>query len=228
MPDPEHQTKPPSRRLRRTSGTRKRLFDAALALFAEKGVDACSIEDITERADVGKGTFYRYFRDKHDLLACLADQVLSGISVRIRERKDGARSLEDAVAHIVDAHTEFLLQHETQVAVLLQSRLLIAYQRESAVSLQQPFAKYLDAVEQQLIPFMPKDLEPTTVRRLTSALTGWLLGFFVFATLGLKGEEASGVLKTTRPALIAGLSLMMTAKSEATAKEKQAGDRAPA
>jgi AcrR family transcriptional regulator len=47
-----------TRRERRASATRQRLLDAARAVFAEKGLDLTSIGDITERADVGKGTFY--------------------------------------------------------------------------------------------------------------------------------------------------------------------------
>ena len=43
---------------------RRALLDAAYELFLERGTAKTSVEDITSRAKVGKGTFYLYFQDK--------------------------------------------------------------------------------------------------------------------------------------------------------------------
>ncbi|MGC9670788.1 TetR/AcrR family transcriptional regulator [Planosporangium sp. 12N6] len=45
-----------------------RLLAAAVSLFAEKGFDATSVQEVVERADVTKGAMYHYFRSKDDLL----------------------------------------------------------------------------------------------------------------------------------------------------------------
>jgi AcrR family transcriptional regulator len=45
-----------------------RLLDAAVSLFAEKGFDATSVQEIVERAAVTKGAMYHYFKSKDDLL----------------------------------------------------------------------------------------------------------------------------------------------------------------
>ena len=42
---------------------RRALLDAAYELFLERGTSKTSVEDITSRAKVGKGTFYLYFAD---------------------------------------------------------------------------------------------------------------------------------------------------------------------
>jgi TetR/AcrR family transcriptional regulator, cholesterol catabolism regulator len=57
-----------SRRERKKLETREALLDAALTLFREKGYDETTVEEITERADVAKGTFFNYFPTKEDLL----------------------------------------------------------------------------------------------------------------------------------------------------------------
>jgi AcrR family transcriptional regulator len=44
------------------------LHEAAQRLFLERGIDSVSIDDITREANVAKGSFYRYFRDKEDLV----------------------------------------------------------------------------------------------------------------------------------------------------------------
>jgi AcrR family transcriptional regulator len=55
----------PDRRIQRT---RQSLRTALLTLIKEKGYDAISIEEITERANVGRATFYLHYKDKEDLL----------------------------------------------------------------------------------------------------------------------------------------------------------------
>lgn len=59
------ETEPRDRRVRRT---RQLLIDALLALIVERGFEALSVQDILDRADVGRSTFYAHFRDKDDLL----------------------------------------------------------------------------------------------------------------------------------------------------------------
>jgi len=53
---------------RRRQLTRTALVDAVRKLTAEKGVDAVTISEIAEEADVGKGSFYNYFDSKEELL----------------------------------------------------------------------------------------------------------------------------------------------------------------
>ena len=49
---------------------------AALQIFAEKGVEQATTNKIAERAGVGIGSFYRYFKDKHSLFECLVDFII--------------------------------------------------------------------------------------------------------------------------------------------------------
>jgi AcrR family transcriptional regulator len=57
-----------SRRERKKLETRQSLRESALVLFHEKGFDGTTVEEITERADVAKGTFFNYFSSKEVLL----------------------------------------------------------------------------------------------------------------------------------------------------------------
>ena len=69
---------------RRVSRTRRQLKDALFALILEKGYDAVTIEDINERADLGRTTFYLHYHDKEELLLesikAIADDLLEQIS----------------------------------------------------------------------------------------------------------------------------------------------------
>jgi AcrR family transcriptional regulator len=53
---------------RRKARTRQLLRDALMALIVEKGYEAISIQDIVDRANVARPTFYLHFKDKEELL----------------------------------------------------------------------------------------------------------------------------------------------------------------
>ncbi len=63
-----HTTNPHPHTDRRVNRTRRQLREALTALILEKGYDAVTIEDITERADLGRTTFYLHYRAKEELL----------------------------------------------------------------------------------------------------------------------------------------------------------------
>ena len=61
-------------RTRRRAATRERVLDAALAVFAERGVIGSSVEDICERAGFTRGAFYSNFADKAELVDALVER----------------------------------------------------------------------------------------------------------------------------------------------------------
>jgi AcrR family transcriptional regulator len=65
---------------RRVRRTQKLLGDALIALALEKNYDEISIQEITDRADIGYRTFFRHYTDKDDLLK----DVLSNTMVELR------------------------------------------------------------------------------------------------------------------------------------------------
>jgi AcrR family transcriptional regulator len=62
---------------RRVRRTQRLLSDALLALIVEKGIDAITIKDITDRADVAYVTFFRHYKDKEALLLQRLDEELA-------------------------------------------------------------------------------------------------------------------------------------------------------
>lgn len=83
---------PPSRkgrRERRRTEIRERLFRAALHLFAERGYQETTVEDITEAADVGKGTFFNYFPTKEHVLATFGAERLASLERALEKAKKG-------------------------------------------------------------------------------------------------------------------------------------------
>jgi len=76
----------PSRHARRRVETRRRLIQAATELVLEKGYDAITIQDITERADLGYGTFYLHFKDKEDIVWRAVQDGVTATQTRVAQQ----------------------------------------------------------------------------------------------------------------------------------------------
>ncbi|HYW38322.1 MAG TPA: TetR/AcrR family transcriptional regulator [Terriglobales bacterium] len=80
------------RRQRRAAETRVRLFRCALQLFAERGFPNVTVEDITETADVGKGTFFNYFESKDHVLGVMAEIQLGKVREALTLAESGKQT----------------------------------------------------------------------------------------------------------------------------------------
>ncbi len=80
---------PAGRRERRRAEIRDRLYRAALQLFAERGYLETTVEDITETADVGKGTFFNYFPTKEHVLATFGAERIALIERALERARKG-------------------------------------------------------------------------------------------------------------------------------------------
>jgi AcrR family transcriptional regulator len=81
------------RRQRRAAETRLRLFRCALQLFAERGFPNVTVEDITDAADVGKGTFFNYFESKDHVLGVMAEIQLGKVREAVTLAESGKRTI---------------------------------------------------------------------------------------------------------------------------------------
>lgn len=68
---------------RRVLRTRTLLRDALMALIVERGYETITIQDITDRADVARATFYLHFKDKDELLMTSMEEVYDDLVRRI-------------------------------------------------------------------------------------------------------------------------------------------------
>ncbi len=81
------------RRQRHAAQIRERLFRSALDLFAQRGFADTTVEDITNSADVGKGTFFNYFPSKDHILLAFAEMQLS----KLKSIIEGLRTSHEPV-----------------------------------------------------------------------------------------------------------------------------------
>ena len=94
------------------ASTRRRLVDSAMALFAEQGYEATSVEDVAARAGVGRTTFFRHFPTKEDVVFPDHDALLEKVGARLATGTTATArtALEEASAIVLD---HYLAEGET-------------------------------------------------------------------------------------------------------------------
>jgi AcrR family transcriptional regulator len=98
-------TRAPDRHARRRGRTRTKLVDAARRLFARQGIDNTRINEITDEADVGFGSFYNHFESKE----AIVEAVLAEAVAARGEAIDAATAELDDPAEVVAAAHRSLL-----------------------------------------------------------------------------------------------------------------------
>ena len=117
-------TNPPAPGLRERNAREKytRIFNAAAALFAERGFDGATTQEIAERAEVGAGTLFRYAATKGELfLMVYNEQLRTAIDEGVRKAQAEPHATA-AVAALVG--TVLSSAHDVQNAAVYQRELL--------------------------------------------------------------------------------------------------------
>ena len=180
------ENQPVSRRERRKLATREALIKAAQEMIAVKGVYLTVIEEITERADVAKGSFYQYFRNRDELLDVLLTRRLEELQTRIETTPPGTFAV--SVRILVHHHLEYFLQHEDFLLFLHQIRGLITMDRDDTPSVREAYRRYLVFLAEWLHAdgVLTPDADPTPeegVCTLLGLLTGFLSHYMLLAPL---------------------------------------------
>lgn len=125
---------PLSRRERNKIRVKERLYDAAMTLFAEQGYDETSIDEIAERADVARGTFFNYFQRKEDLLGAWGEERRGSLLATLSDESSGAGSAVGQLRHCLTILGGMNEEHRQQT-----HSLLMAWVRAGRPLLEDPF-----------------------------------------------------------------------------------------
>lgn len=97
----------PDRRVRRT---RQRLHAALMSLIVEKGYDKITVQDLIDRADVGRSTFYAHYETKDDLLLASLHRLTADIELHSTDDPAGPEAILPSLGifrHVADQHRLF-------------------------------------------------------------------------------------------------------------------------
>jgi len=196
--------KPKTRQRRRVKATRLKLLNAGRDMFAEKGFDSTTIDDITERADVGKGTFYYHFTDKQDLIAELIKRMMDELIETMHKRCENTVDLPALLDDMVKIHIDFFRNRWEDFVLYFQGLAGLKLQ-ESYSGLEEPFLTYLESIENLVDVVIKHRLPAPLLRRFCCAVAGFVSGYYSFAVISTEDEDVDKALMEMRGAFVSSL-----------------------
>jgi AcrR family transcriptional regulator len=155
---------------RRIERTRLLLRGALTSLIQEKGFEVLTVQEIIDRANVGRATFYAHFDNKDDLLASGFEDLRESLRARQREAMYRGRSIEERV--LAFSHEMFAHAHEYRDVF----RAMVGKRSGAAVQ---------RLIHKLLVDLIREDVKATVAPTNKSAVPVALVQFLAGAQLGL-------------------------------------------
>jgi AcrR family transcriptional regulator len=99
--------------------TKRKIFETSMKLFAEKGYDATSIEEITSVVGVAKGTLYYHFSSKEEIFEFLVEEGVKLLKNSIEIKTEGLDNSLDKVRAVVLIEIKVLVKYENFITMVL-------------------------------------------------------------------------------------------------------------
>lgn len=199
--EPNRQSR--SRQQRRVEQTRDKLTAAARSVFSEKGLGA-SVDEITERADVARGSFYYHFKSKERLIRQMVDEILKQLTERMQAECSNSKGLEEVLDGIVRAHIGFFSARWQDFVLYFQSRADLTLD-ESYEGLEKPFLHYGKSIEKLIDTSIPDSISDDRLRRTASAIAGFTSGYYSFASIASADQDIDKEFESLRRAFVKSL-----------------------
>lgn len=142
---------------RKAEETRRRILEAALALFAERGFEATTMRDVASRAGVATGAAYYYFGSKDELVLEFYRDSQTLAESLAAERLGGGGDLKTRIALLLDAKFEQFGPHRKMLAALFR----IASDPSSVVS---PFGEQTRDIRESAIDLFRQAIDGSTAK----------------------------------------------------------------
>ena len=99
--------------------TKRKIFETSMKLFAEKGYDATSIEEITATVGVAKGTLYYHFSSKEEIFGFLIEEGVKLLKNSIEIKTEKLENSIDKIKAIVLIQIKIVAKYENIITIIL-------------------------------------------------------------------------------------------------------------
>ncbi len=197
---------------------REEILTAASYIFAQNGFRRTKIDQIAEHLNVGKGTIYRYFKDKKSLFLAVFEQGMDQLRQTMRSNIDPVSNPKNKVATAVRTYFEFFDNHRELIEILMQvrsefkedyRRVFLALYRDYIVRIQENLRRGV-----KIGVFRELDVEKTA-EAMSAMLQGLLQSFYI------REFKAETVVPNGEKGLLADSNYVETKKTEYAAAEQK-------
>jgi len=169
-----------SRDKRRKINTRNKIIRASYKTFSKKGLFRTTLEEITEEADVGKGTIYYHFRNKLHLVSYLTKKSIEELLTYCRQEIAEIEDPYQLIKKLINAHFIFFEKKRALFDVLFFIRGALHQDFESRYirKMQSDYKKYISFLAHALDDGIEKGVfRPFNSVNQAYVLHGTIIGF---------------------------------------------------
>lgn len=113
-----------SRKEREREFRRQEILTAAVELFAEKGFQHTTLDDIAEAAEFGKGTIYNYFQNKEDIYLAILESIFTGFHEVVKSIAANTTTAKDFLCELTKSMFNYCLTNRSSFYLLVHTRIL--------------------------------------------------------------------------------------------------------
>ncbi len=112
-----------TRKEREREFKKKEILSAAVKLFAEKGYEYTTLDEIAEAAEFGKGTLYNYFQNKEELYVAILEDILGSFLSNLKKISETTSTFYEFVYEVIQNVLTFYLENQSAFMLLVHERL---------------------------------------------------------------------------------------------------------
>lgn len=140
----------------------------ALIVFINKGIAAATVQDLLDAAGISRRTFYKYFRNKIDVLESLYKLSIDVMVLRYQSDIAAASGIEDAARHLVDVF--FAYHHDLAPVIRMMQEESVRIGSPLAPHRAEAMAIVAGLVNDQIERISGKRVDPLLIRTLMGAM----------------------------------------------------------
>lgn len=148
---------------------KERLLNSGFELFMNKGINNTSIQDITDKADVAKGTFYLYYKNKYELqndIIVLKSKELLDSAIKETQNKN-IKNLDDKIISVID-HIINTLKNSPLLMNLIGKDISLGY-------IEEKFDNFINDDEDSIQTYFMKAYEKSDIQLKNPIVTFYMI-----------------------------------------------------
>ena len=191
--------------------TKRKIFETSMKLFAEKGYDATSIEEITATVGVAKGTLYYHFSSKEEIFNFLIEEGIKLLQNSIYIKTSKYTNYIDKIKAIVLIEIKIVQKYENLITILLSQ----FYGKESRnQKCQMHVYEYIEQIEQIVREGINKgEIKQGEPKAMASEIYGLICSTLVYKLRNQDTFDVTNIYKEFERTVIEGLKEKMEEKT---------------
>ncbi len=172
-----------------TQMRQKQILDVATRVFSKKGFASTQVDEIAGLAGLGKGTVYRYFKDKKDLFLSIVDRGIRNLKDLVLEAMAEEKEPLDKIKKAIETYLKFFEKHSYLIRVFIHEQ--SEFQKRIQKRYYQHYYEHVNKIEEvfkkaQTLGLIKKKIKP----KLAIAILTDMLNSFIY-TWQLTGQKYS-------------------------------------